>query len=64
LKVIPYIDDKKCIGCKICVEVCPNRVLKMSLKKAVVMRPEVCNGCALCVENCPVDAIELKWTDL
>jgi len=64
LKVIPYIDDEKCIGCGICVEVCPTRVFKLSSKKAVVMRPEVCNGCALCVENCPVDAIELKWIDL
>jgi electron transport complex protein RnfB len=64
LKVIPYIDQEGCIGCAICVEVCPTEVFEMSGNKAVVMKPEGCNGCGLCVENCPVDVITLKWTDL
>ncbi|RUM90778.1 electron transport complex protein RnfB [Balnearium lithotrophicum] len=64
MKVIPYVDNEKCIGCKICEEVCPHGVFVMSESKAVVMYPERCNGCGLCVENCPVDAITLKWTDL
>ncbi|WP_457677680.1 ATP-binding protein [Thermovibrio sp.] len=64
MKVIPYIDTPKCIGCAICVEVCPTSVFVMSCEKAVVMHPEVCNGCGICVENCPVDVITLKWTDL
>jgi len=64
LKVVPYIDQAGCIGCCICVEVCPNEVFVMSGDKAVVMHPERCNGCGVCVENCPVDVISLKWTDL
>jgi len=64
LKAIPYIDFEGCIGCGICVEVCPTEVFTMSGEKAVVMYPELCNGCAICVENCPVDVITLKWTDL
>jgi electron transport complex protein RnfB len=64
LKVIPYIDQEKCMGCEICVDVCPQGVFIMSEEKAVVMRPERCNGCEICVENCPTDAIALKWTDL
>ncbi|WP_041439506.1 ATP-binding protein [Thermovibrio ammonificans] len=64
MKVIPYIDQERCIGCEICVDVCPTGVFEMSGNKAVVMKPEACNGCGLCVENCPVDVITLKWTDL
>ncbi|ADY73089.1 iron sulfur cluster binding protein (4Fe-4S ferredoxin family protein) [Desulfurobacterium thermolithotrophum DSM 11699] len=64
MKVVSYIDQGLCIGCKICIEVCPMGVFVMSGEKAVVMNPEKCNGCEICVENCPVDAITLKWTDL
>jgi len=64
LKVIPYVEVEGCIGCGICIEVCPKGVFVMSENKAVVMFPERCNGCGLCVENCPVDVITLKWTDL
>ena len=64
MKVIPYIDQEGCIGCGICLDVCPTGVFVMSGDKAVVMYPEVCNGCGICVENCPVDVITLKWTDL
>ena len=64
MKVIPYIAQEGCLGCGICVEVCPTGVFVMSSDKAVVMYPEVCNGCGICVENCPVDVITLKWTDL
>ena len=64
MKVVPYIDQEECIGCAICVEVCPMGVFLMVGDKAVVMRPEACNSCGICVENCPVDVITLKWTDL
>jgi len=37
LKVIPYIDLDGCIGCEICVEICPKEVFMMSGIKAVVM---------------------------
>jgi electron transport complex protein RnfB len=60
LKVVPYIDLDGCIGCEICIEICPKEVFVMSGIKAIVMSPEKCNGCYLCVENCPIDAIELK----
>jgi electron transport complex protein RnfB len=63
LKFVPYIKLQDCIGCGICVEVCPVSVFVMSTDKAVVMYPEKCTGCKLCVENCPTGAIDLKPTD-
>jgi len=63
LKAIPYITISDCVGCGICVEVCPTGVFVMSVEKAVVMNPERCTGCGLCAENCPTGAIELKPTD-
>jgi len=64
LKTIPFINQETCIGCGICVDVCPNGVFVMCCDKAVVMHPEKCNGCDICIENCPVDAITMKWSDL
>ena len=53
------ISKEKCVGCAVCVEVCPFDALYMSKKKAVLKR-EQCTLCGACVEACKFDAITLK----
>ena len=53
------ITKEKCVGCTLCVKVCPFGALYMENKKAVV-RPEQCTLCGACVETCKFDAIEIK----
>jgi NAD-dependent dihydropyrimidine dehydrogenase PreA subunit len=56
----PTIDETKCIGCRSCVEFCPNDVLEFNEAegKARVKNPYNCVvECKACAKLCPVDAI-------
>jgi len=49
------IITEKCVGCSLCVKVCPFAAIEMIDNKAVI-----CIGwtaCGVCVEKCPVKAI-------
>ena len=52
------IDQKKCVGCRKCSEVCPGTLIVMEDKKAVMKYPKNCWGCVSCVKECPAGAIE------
>ncbi len=55
-KKIFKVDAPKCVGCKLCVPVCPTKAITMKGTKAVI-DPEKCVGCGLCEPKCPVKAI-------
>jgi len=59
------ISDEECIGCEVCVEMCPTLpgVFEMDKLTAVVVHPEVCERCMLCIENCPTDAISMSESE-
>jgi NAD-dependent dihydropyrimidine dehydrogenase PreA subunit len=46
-----------CIGCEMCVAVCPHAVFEMNERVALLVRPEACMECGACQINCPADAI-------
>ena len=56
---IEKIDNELCIGCGICVQICPMDVFRMDedSKKAIIRYPEDCMLCELCVLDCPEEAI-------
>ncbi len=62
------IDEKKCMGCGACVEICSYGALelvtvKKNIKKAKV-NPVLCKGDGLCNSKCPTGAISIKhFTD-
>ncbi len=51
----------QCIGCKTCLEVCPEGALAFTADGNRVDRSR-CTGCGLCAEACPATALEiLGW---
>lgn len=60
--MIQWVDAQRCIGCTLCVQVCPMDVLRMDRDPqgrpvARVVYRDDCQTCFLCEEECPVDAI-------
>lgn len=65
----PSLIEDKCIGCKRCQEVCPEKGKVISMvKKGDKLKPvwnmKNCIRCFCCQELCPVGAIETKNTTL
>jgi nitroreductase/Pyruvate/2-oxoacid:ferredoxin oxidoreductase delta subunit len=61
-KVTTIIDQEKCIGCELCVKVCPNGTITMHDDKAAVTGDRSLQ-CGHCVAVCPVDAVKVKTID-
>ncbi len=59
------VDQEKCVGCKNCVDMCPEvfALLPGKKAKAIVINPEGCKicDCQKVVDSCPVKAI--FWTE-
>jgi len=49
-----------CIGCGMCVAVCPHAVFTMNGRLAVLIQPQNCMECGACQVNCPTDAIAVE----
>jgi pyruvate formate lyase activating enzyme len=54
--------EHKCIGCKICIETCPNGALSLEEKGMKIDRNK-CQSCGRCVEECPSTALHM-WGEL
>jgi ferredoxin len=70
------VDSDLCIGCALCVEICPQvfemkenkawiitpKLLELKEKLAVVKNPRACDtcDCDLVIDSCPVAAISLE----
>ena len=56
---VPKIKTKECIGCGKCAESCPQKVIDMTDRKAVI-RYNDCIRCFCCHEMCPEHIIDIK----
>ena len=53
-------DPALCIGCRLCIEVCPHNVFKMAGKKAEIIDRDKCMECGACVLNCVPGALTVN----
>lgn len=56
-------DPEKCMGCGLCVEICPVGAISLENGSAVVDEG-ACTACGLCVAQCPNGAISMAWPQL
>ncbi len=54
-----YVDEEKCIGCRICENVC--RFSAVTVEKKARIDPNACTMCGMCVAACPADAIDMGF---
>lgn len=55
---MPSLDSDKCIGCGLCVTVCPDQAIELVGKVAQLSGRE-CMGCCHCQAVCPAEAISV-----
>ena len=55
----PVVRKAKCIGCGKCAGICPQDIIALPSKKAVISYKK-CIRCFCCHEICPVQAIEVR----
>lgn len=54
------LNDEKCTGCGMCLNVCPHEVLGTAGKKVQIINRDACMECGACAANCPSDAITVN----
>ncbi|KPK25307.1 MAG: ferridoxin [Nitrospira bacterium SG8_3] len=51
------LDREKCIGCSMCLIVCPHAVFGMNNGYAGIENRDACMECGACARNCPTGAV-------
>lgn len=54
------LDVDRCVGCGLCLMVCPQAVLAMVDGKAAIADRDACMECGACANNCPTSAISVQ----
>jgi len=52
--------EEKCVGCTLCVKVCPFGAIEVNDAKVAVIDLTKCTVCGACFEACKFDAIEIR----
>ena len=65
--VVAEVDEMKCDGCKLCINICPYKAIDLvekrlfgGMKQVAEVNPALCKGCGLCAASCRSNSIDLK----
>jgi ferredoxin len=53
---MPWVDEGECIGCGVCVEICPSGAISLKDDKAKI-EMAICIRCGRCHSACPENAV-------
>lgn len=54
------LQEEKCLGCGMCLSVCPRAVLSPANGKVEIANRDACMECGACSQNCPVEALSVR----
>ena len=54
------LDESKCTGCGMCLEVCPHAVFQMNTRHIEIRNRDRCMECGACSRNCPTEALSVQ----
>jgi len=54
---MPWIKQEKCIGCRVCIDICPVKAISIKNGKAIINQNK-CIKCGKCLGVCPQKAIQ------
>jgi NAD-dependent dihydropyrimidine dehydrogenase PreA subunit len=54
------LHPEKCVGCGMCLEVCPQGVLRKNNGRVEIQDRDACMECGACSRNCPAEAISVR----
>ena len=54
------LDSERCVGCGMCIEVCPHAVFVLQDQKICIQDQDACMECGACANNCPANALHVK----
>jgi NAD-dependent dihydropyrimidine dehydrogenase PreA subunit len=54
------LDQEKCVGCGLCLVVCPHTVFSMNNGHARIRDRDACMECGACAQNCPTEAVTVQ----
>lgn len=55
---MPIIVKDECLGCGVCLPVCPVGALSLDDENKVVINKEICTKCGACIQVCPAGAVK------
>jgi ferredoxin len=54
------LDQSKCNGCGVCIDVCPQQVFTLAEKVSSITDRDACMECGACARNCTRKAISVR----
>jgi len=59
--IVSAVNERRCSGCKLCVETCPYGARVFDEERLVaVVKEALCQGCGVCASICPSGAAFLQ----
>lgn len=54
------LDQSKCNGCGVCIDVCPQQVFTLAEKVSSITDRDACMECGACARNCAFSALSVR----